>query len=592
MLADKPDDMESVMDALLKAEPKFWPYGLHPDMFDSLNEIRHDGKLAGFTAWQFRENGRDEPPVGYYAVGVLPQYRRKGLASKALKSMLASKPAHIGEVRAFIHPDNKPSIELAKKLGVKVQHTPHLQPEESPRKVARVMPRDLAPRSSQGLSLHAYMPVHPRRTSFTPEEIAAIQEGKDQWFGKVFDSQADSPAADMSSPGKGALLGALLGTGLGGAAGHLVGKGNPTATVLGAGGGALLAALANYFRRDANNQDIEEQMRRIPPNGTRRDTLADPVLQADLDRKAMIAAALSRAPGIKMAIDMSKFPRLMRAWQGTKLPLATGLGWATAHDAFVNVPKGEYFSTEHAPARAANFLYNTLMAGLPVAGSAKLLKRPTHAEGTPPAEIASAMRQYNLDKANLQSKAIMGAPVSLAIKDLVMNNQHTGEDAIKALSSLADAQRSLADATANQKGVTVSPNVTLNNKSIMDWAGENKGQAALAALLGVGALGGAGYLANRGINALREVANREQKGRIRVTLPTRKPGDAETQLEIPMRDIELSDTMFGKLRRDFRDRLRNETTERTRKIKLSPEEIERRRELIRRIHEQKQLSLV
>ena len=106
--------------------------------------------------------------------------------------------------------------------------------------------------------------------------------------------------------------------------------------------------------------------------------------------------------------------------------------------------------------------------------------------------------------------------------------------------------------------------------------------------LGGAALLGGGYLGLRALKqqhdeaaAMREVlANKdlnlamedgitmnmpEDKGRVRITLPTKNPGDAETVIELPMGEgMNLSKTLLRNLGRDTKRRLREETKERTR----------------------------
>lgn len=86
--------------------------------------------------------------------------------------------------------------------------------------------------------------------------------------------------------------------------------------------------------------------------------------------------------------------------------------------------------------------------------------------------------------------------------------------------------------------------------------------------LGVGAAGllGGGYLAHKGIKSLRDLASAQQqanKGKIRVALPTKDPGDQETIVELPIDDLDVSKSQFEKLQRDLRRRIRKETKERT-----------------------------
>lgn len=129
-----------------------------------------------------------------------------------------------------------------------------------------------------------FSPQMNRRTKFTPAEESALQEGKSRWLPRIFQSYATPATELMSSPGKGALMSGLTATGVGALLGGLSGKPGLGAA-LGAGVGIPLAAMS-YFGRRQRNEDIEELMRRLPAGATKRDVLADPVYQKDLDRKA------------------------------------------------------------------------------------------------------------------------------------------------------------------------------------------------------------------------------------------------------------------------------------------------------------------
>jgi hypothetical protein len=62
------------------------------------------------------------------------------------------------------------------------------------------------------------------------------------------------------------------------------------------------------------------------------------------------------------------------------------------------------------------------------------------------------------------------------------------------------------------------------------------------------------------------MANAQQAaagGRIRVALPTSDPNDRETELDMPMDNLEVSNTQLSKLQRDLRRRIRREGKERT-----------------------------
>lgn len=81
-----------------------------------------------------------------------------------------------------------------------------------------------------------------------------------------------------------------------------------------------------------------------------------------------------------------------------------------------------------------------------------------------------------------------------------------------------------------------------------------------AGALGLGGLATAKYLAAK---------NREMGGKVRVTLPTKDPNDRETEVEMPLDDVDISPAQRERLSRDVRKRVRSETRERT--LKLDPE---------------------
>lgn len=88
------------------------------------------------------------------------------------------------------------------------------------------------------------------------------------------------------------------------------------------------------------------------------------------------------------------------------------------------------------------------------------------------------------------------------------------------------------------------------------------------ALLGLGGAGLAalGYGGYKTVSALRDLVNVEKQrgdGRLKVTLPTKDPSDRETTIDIPFREIGVSDAQKVKLTRDLRRRIYKETKERT-----------------------------
>ena len=112
------------MNRVYREAPDKWPYGLNMSSFDGgVYMVREasSGCPVGFTGWQ-EQRGHDGKKVGYYSIGILPEYRMNGYAKAAVASLLQEKAAGVDRVEAFIVPGNKPSIALADSLGVSVVH--------------------------------------------------------------------------------------------------------------------------------------------------------------------------------------------------------------------------------------------------------------------------------------------------------------------------------------------------------------------------------------------------------------------------------------------------------------------------------------
>jgi len=112
-----------IMDRIYREDPKHWPQGLDPDGFDGglfLIREKQAGTPVGFCGWQERNEiaGSNCVKIGYYSIGVLPEYRRNGYAKQALNRLISAKSAGVDQVRAMIVDSNGPSRELAKDLGV------------------------------------------------------------------------------------------------------------------------------------------------------------------------------------------------------------------------------------------------------------------------------------------------------------------------------------------------------------------------------------------------------------------------------------------------------------------------------------------
>lgn len=113
-------EVETIMDRIYNENPSFWPEGLSVKGHDDLYMVREAStdEAAGFVGWQMRKEGSKR--IGYYTIGILPEYRRNGLAKEAVSKLISKKAEEVDIVRAFIAPHNKPSVELAKGLDVDI----------------------------------------------------------------------------------------------------------------------------------------------------------------------------------------------------------------------------------------------------------------------------------------------------------------------------------------------------------------------------------------------------------------------------------------------------------------------------------------
>ncbi len=113
---------DDVLSRIYNENPDHWPYGLTRNHFDGGLWLLHkqaSGEVAGFVGWQDRKEA-DGRKIGYYAIGVLPEFRRHGLAKEAVSALISRKAAGVDEVRALIRASNGPSLALARDLGVPI----------------------------------------------------------------------------------------------------------------------------------------------------------------------------------------------------------------------------------------------------------------------------------------------------------------------------------------------------------------------------------------------------------------------------------------------------------------------------------------
>lgn len=114
-------ECEAIMQRIYDENPAYWPYGLDVDSHDGgVYMIREasTGKAIGFTGWQ--ERYEEEDKVGYYSIGILPEYRNNGYAKQAVSKLISLKSASVNKVKALVMKNNEPSLALATALDVPV----------------------------------------------------------------------------------------------------------------------------------------------------------------------------------------------------------------------------------------------------------------------------------------------------------------------------------------------------------------------------------------------------------------------------------------------------------------------------------------
>ena len=113
-------NIEDLFEAIYNEDKKYWPHGLNLSLYNGENDAiklikDKDNNLAGFTAVQVRDNLKDKP-TAFYSVGILPEYRGKGLASIFLRKLIEENKGKDYKHTYTVHKDNKPSLSLYNNL--------------------------------------------------------------------------------------------------------------------------------------------------------------------------------------------------------------------------------------------------------------------------------------------------------------------------------------------------------------------------------------------------------------------------------------------------------------------------------------------
>jgi Acetyltransferase (GNAT) family len=118
---------KNILKQIYDEAPQHWPHGLIAEGFDSGLYLVMDKRSnfpSGFVGFQERierDINRRNIKVGYYSVGILPQFRQNGLAKQAVAKLISLKAANVDCVKAMIVSDNVPSLALAKSLDIPVR---------------------------------------------------------------------------------------------------------------------------------------------------------------------------------------------------------------------------------------------------------------------------------------------------------------------------------------------------------------------------------------------------------------------------------------------------------------------------------------
>lgn len=379
------------------------------------------------------------------------------------------------------------------------------------------------PAGYAGITHQQYMPLYNRR-DLSGAELSDIESASEKIMPKIFKSKADPLTADMSSPMWSALGGGLVGSMLGGVAGSVIAPRSAAEYVsgLGAGIGGIAGAVIAAKRRQAKNQTLIEQMRRLPPGAVRRDLESDPAYQAELERNARIRAA---------TIARGRYKRATA--EGVKASTASGVAKALPVLKSVAGGAAGWFGTPAIvpegmdPAELRNLqLKNMLLGGAilsPTVAKLSPLKKTLTREGLGLGAFGSNLYFINeAKKTDLQNR------LASALEQATSSGTAERQANVQAAQSSAEASKAEARASL--------------------------GTLVASAVLTSGILGALGYQAYKG-----RKEEKKRKGQIKVTLPTRQQ-DAESIVDIPL--AALPEETYKSVLRDTKRRLREESQQR------------------------------
>lgn len=447
---------EQIMRRIYEENPAHWPYGLTTDQLrGNLYMVREASSMepVGFVGWQEYREGMCK--VGYYSIGILPEYRQRSFAKSAVRQIIEAKSAGVDEVRALIHCTNHPSLQLAESLDVPVEKIAGFGGAVGGTLGGAVLGA-IPGIIMQHQDSKDYDPFW-RRPDAASHPLAEVLGPASLLYDFVTGGERNFRAQSQQNA-KITSTGSLLGALLGGTAGHKLQQ-----------------------RFSSPEEDGEE-------------------LEKDAHAKQ------AAKPGAKLTALQTLYN-----WGA---PIATGGGLAYGWD-----QAGYGADAEMTPTRIMNMLKNFGVGAL--AGTTALPRFKGTAK-TPPKWTKPTVK-------NVQT----GVTEGLLLPPV--------------LGTFLEAPGALAKYKSGESDQL--------GKLLM----------GLLPILGVGGLGLAGYKALKKEDPQEITINQPpQPGRVRVTLPTKNPGDQETQVELPFDAdaIQLSHALQGTLSRDVRRRLLDEAKHR------------------------------
>lgn len=116
------EQAQSIMDTIYKDNPSYWPYGLDVKSHDYVYLIKDNmtKKACGFVGWQSHVDCDTSDRIGSYTIGILPEYRNRGLAKEAVAKIVQKHGKNVDRVCSYVVKGNTASENLAKSLNIDV----------------------------------------------------------------------------------------------------------------------------------------------------------------------------------------------------------------------------------------------------------------------------------------------------------------------------------------------------------------------------------------------------------------------------------------------------------------------------------------